>query len=258
MKTRLSLVSFVLWGIALVFAGCAEQEPEPKPKNEPAQPKAEAKKVEVGKNVYLELQGDQRRVLIQAYVCLRKGQLEQLLTRKRGKEHEAILAADIDASDIHTALLATGAEPGKPVQFVPKFQPPSGAAIKVSLEYEDKGKKIRRPASEWLRNVKTQKDLEHDWVFAGSRLFPDPEDNTKKPFYAANDGDVICVSNFDTALLDLPIDSSKDNDELSFEANTERIPEVETRVLVILEPVLAKPVLAKPVLPKPVLPKKAK
>jgi len=245
MSTRYShfslLACSLACGFALVLAGCAEQEPASNPKPEPAQRKGESKKVEVGKNVYLEVEGDKRRVLVQAYVCLRKGFLEQLLTRKRTKEHEAILAADIDAADLHKALLLTGAEPGKPVQFVPKFMPPSGAPIKISLEYEDKGKKTRRPASEWVRNRKTQKDLEHDWVFAGSRLFPDPEDNTKKPFYGANDGDVICVSNFDTALLDLPVDSSKDNDDLSYEANTERIPELETPVLIILEPVLSKP-----------------
>src|SRR4029077_11883847 len=94
------------------------------------------------------------------------------------------------------------------------------------------------PAQRWVRNVKTKKILEHDWVFAGSVLIPDPLDNTKKPFYAANDGDVICVSNFDTAMLDLPINSTKDNDELQFEAFTERIPEFGTKVRVILEPVL--------------------
>ena len=77
-------------------------------------------------------------------------------------------------------------------------------------------------------------------LFAGSRLIEDPFDKTKKPFYAANDGDVICVSNFDTAMLDLPVDSSRDNADLIFEAQTERIPAVDTPVRVILEPVLPK------------------
>src|SRR5207247_1549626 len=102
------------------------------------EPKTEIKKVELGKNVILEIEGEKRRVVINAYVCLRKGQLEQLLTRKRTKEHEAILAADIDAKDVHTALLAAGAEAGKPVQFRPKFQPPTGTTIKISVEYEEK------------------------------------------------------------------------------------------------------------------------
>jgi hypothetical protein len=237
MKNSIFLSVFILGFLTLIVIGCADEEPQPKKQ---AQPKAETKKVEVGKNVVLEIQGDQRRVLIQAYVCLRQGQLEQLLTRQRTKEHEAILAAEIDARDVHTALILAGAEQGKPVRFRPKFEPPSGTTIKVSVEYEEKDKKIRLPGSQWIRNAKTRKDLEYDWVFAGSYLIPDPDDKTKKPFYAANDGDVICVSNFDTALLDLPTNSSKDNDELIFEAHTDRIPALKTRVLVILEPVLPK------------------
>jgi hypothetical protein len=207
---------------------------KPKPASVPA------KKAELGKNVYLEIQGSQRRVRINSYVCLRQGLLEQFLTRKGTKEHEAILAADVDARLVHAALVSTGAEPGSPVKYVPKYQPARGTRIKIYLEYSDKGKPKRVPAQHWIRSFKTKKTLDSDWVFAGSVLIPDPLDKTKTPFYAANDGDVICVSNFDSAMLDLPINSSKDNDDLQFEAYTERIPPRETPVQVILEPVLKK------------------
>lgn len=223
--------------LAVVLAGCLAGDNAGK--QTPAT-QSKAKKVEVGKNVVLEIEGDRRRVLVQAAVCLRQGQLEQFLTRKRTKEHEAILAADIDARDVHTALTLARAEPGHPVRFQPKFAPPSGTAIEVSVEYKDKDKVVRVPAQQWIRSAKTKKDLQYSWVFAGSVLFPDPFDNTRKPYYAANDGDVICVANFDTAMLDLPIISSKDNDDLAFEAHTERIPALDTPVLVILEPVLDK------------------
>jgi hypothetical protein len=204
----------------------------------PAQ--GQAKKVKVGNNVYLEIEGDNRRVLVESTVCLRKGMLEQLLTRKRTKEHEAILAADVDARDIHQALLLAKASAGSPVKFRPKFELPTGDVIKITLQYEEKGKKIRVPAQQWIRNIKTKKDLDTDWVFAGSVLIPDPLDKKRQPYYGANDGDVICISNFDTALLDVPFNSPKDNDDLAFEANTDRIPPMDTPVLVILEPVPAK------------------
>lgn len=216
---------------ATVLVGCAEDG-----RKDEAKASSGSKKVDVGKNVQLEVKGEKRRVLVNAYVCLRKGQLEQFLTRKRTKEHEAILAADVDARDIHTALILAGAEPGKPVQFLPKYKPASGSPIKITLEYQLNGKKVQLPAQQWVRSMKTKKDLNSDWVFAGSQLIPDPLDKTKKPFYAANDGDVICLSNFDTAMLDLPIESTKDNDDLFFEAHTERIPPLETQVTVILEP----------------------
>jgi hypothetical protein len=198
------------------------------------------KQVKIGNNVYLEIDGKHKRVLVDAQVCLRQGMLEQLLTRKRTKEHEAILAVDTDARNIHTALVLAGAEPGSPVKYRPKFAAPTGTPIKITLEYKDKGKTVRVPAQEWIRNIKTKKNLETDWVFAGSVLIPDPFDKKKPPYYAANDGDIICISNFDTALLDVPFNSSKDNDELAFVAHTERIPPLETPVRLILEPMPAK------------------
>jgi hypothetical protein len=220
------------------LVGCAAEESAPARKDE--EKKEPPKQVAVGKNVTMEIEGGVRRVVVKAYVCLRVGQLEQFLTRKRTKEHEAVLAADVDAREIHTALLLAGAEPGNPVKFDPKYEPARGTEIRVFVEYEKDGKKVRHPAQQWVRNVKMKKDMEGTWVFGGSRLIPDPLDKTKKPFYAANDGDVICVSNFETAMLDLPVMSSRDNDDLAFQAHTERIPPLETPVNVILEPVLRK------------------
>lgn len=200
----------------------------------------EARRAELAKNVFLETQGDQRRVVVNAEVCLREGQLEQLLTRTKTKEHESILVADVDARDIHKALLATRAEAGSPVKYEPMYIPASGTRIKVTLRYEKGGKQVSLPAQQWVRNAKTGKDLDNDWVFAGSRFFQDPDDKNKPPYYLANDGDLICVSNFETALLDLPIKSPKDNADLVFEAHTNRIPEKGTKVMVVLEPILEK------------------
>jgi hypothetical protein len=198
-------------------------------------PAGGAKIAKLGRNIYLEVDGDRRRVLVNAYVCMRKGQLEQLMCRKDTKEHESILVADIDARQLHLALLAAGATPGKPVQFEPMYVPASGQRIRVLLRPDKAEQAV--PAQQWVRNIKSRKDLAHDWVFAGSRLYPHPEDPDKPPYYLANDGDVICVSNFESALLDLPIASPTDDAALAFEPHTERVPPKNTKVLVILEPI---------------------
>jgi hypothetical protein len=190
----------------------------------------------MGRNVWLETQGNHRRVRVSAYVCLREGLLEQLMCRKNTKEHEAILAADVDARDIHKALLLTGVEPGSPVRYEPTYQIPTGPEIRVLLEYDDKGRMQTIPARKWVRSIQDKKELSAPWVFAGSELYPDPFEKKRPPIYAANSGDVICVSNFEDALLDLAMKSSKDNSELAFEAWTERIPELGTKITVILEP----------------------
>jgi len=216
---------------ALFACGVSSARPDDK-----AAPKAETKTVEVGKNVSLEIRGESRRVILPASVCLREGPLEMFLCRTNTKEHEAIVHVDTDARLIHAALLAAGAKPGTTVKWEPKYQPASGSVIKVFVRYTENGKEVTRPAQDWVRVMKTKKPMTYDWVFAGSMFFDNPDDPTKK-FYAANSGDVICVSNFETAMLDLPVNSPKDNDELQFEAFSERIPPLGTKVTVILEPV---------------------
>jgi hypothetical protein len=243
-STRPSLFGlFVLTSLSAGFMlgceGAADRE-EGRPKNKAADKEKpiESKKVELSKNIFLEVLPDKkRRVLISGEICLREGQLELFLCRKHTKEHEAVVSADVDARKIHAALNAAGATEGSPVSFVPEYRPASGTTIKVSVQYKDKDKLVTVPAQSWVKNAKTNKPLDSDWVFAGSRLVDNPLDPGKK-HYLANDGDVICVSNFETALLDLPIKSPKDDAERFFIANTERIPPLETTVVVILEPIV--------------------
>jgi hypothetical protein len=243
---RASFLTSGLFFAALLPIACEQAKPDPpppeKPKDTPpAKPAGESKKTAFNKidTLFLETLPDGRkRVLIEAEVCLREGILEQLLCRLQTKEHEAVLHSNVDARDIHTVLLLTKAKPGSVVKFTPKFQAPTGSKIKVSLEYEKKpGAKVTVNARDWIRNIQTKKELDVDWVFAGSEFFFDPDDKNKPPFYQANSGDVICVANFPTAMLDVPIDSPKTNRDVSFEAWTDRIPPVGTKVTVILEPV---------------------
>ena len=241
-RSLFALLSLTLLASGLMLgcegASSEREEAKVKEKARDKEKPAEAKKVLVAQNIFLEVRGKARRVLVSAEVCLREGQLELLMCRKQSKEHESILTADVDARKIHEALLLTGATEGSPVQYAPKYRPASGTKIRVSLQYMDKDNKlVTVPARSWVKNMNTGKELDTDWVFAGSRLVDNPLDPGKKR-YLANDGDLICVSNFETALLDLPIKSPKDNADLVFVAFTERIPPLETKVVVILEPVL--------------------
>lgn len=228
-----ALVLTLLTGAGVTLALTLAPAPVYKPKK--------INRVPTGKSVSLEVEGEQarkRRVVVAAEVCLREGLLEQLLTRKGTKEHEAVLSADVDARDIHKALLAAGAVQGCPARYVPNYAPADGQVIRVSLEWRDNGKPRRARAQEWVRDIKTKAPMAHDWVFAGSQFVPDPR-QPGQPRYLANEGDVICVANFEAALLDLPIRSSKEQVDLAFEAFTANIPAVGTKVDLILEPVPA-------------------
>jgi hypothetical protein len=215
-----------------------DSPPEPEKPLPDDPPTASAKRL--SKNVFFEkLPNDQRRVYVSTFVCLREGNfgLECFLCRRGTKEHESILATQADARAIHAGLKVAGLEPGKPVEFEPKFKPPTGDRVKVSVQYKDsQGKLMVEPAQHWIRDLKTKKALEEQWVFAGSILVPgfDPKD---PPLYAAaEDGAMICVTNVPTAMLDLPIISSKHLEDRSFAPFTERIPPLGTPVFVVLEP----------------------
>lgn len=74
------------------------------------------------------------------------------------------------------------------------------------------------------------------WVFAGSGFFVDEQTGMKH--YQAEGGDLICVANFPSAMLDVDMQSSATGEEnLLFEAWTDRIPPVDTEVIVELIPV---------------------
>jgi hypothetical protein len=186
----------------------------------------------LGRNLWFDPKA--KKVVLRARVVLREGYLEHFMCSKGTKEHEAILATDAIPNKIHAALLLTGAEPGHTVRFLPKFEPPTGSAIAIELRWQQDGRNHQSDARQWVRDEKAKAPLAIDWVFAGSELYEDPA--TKKPVYAADQGDLITVANFGSAILDLPIASSADDADRVFVTNTEKIPPVGTEVFVTLGP----------------------
>lgn len=196
------------------------------------------------KTLYIETAEDgSKRVLFAAEVCLKDGvMLEVLVCKKDTKEHESILRTDIDARFIHAALEGVGAKAGKPVQFInPKtqeeeYKPASGQRMEVEVHFGRDGKVAQERAQEWLLDQKTKKPLASEWVFSGSRFVKIPDRPDLPPFYCANNGEVIAVSNFFDSMLDLPVPISQDSADLHFKAAYKRIPPPGSMVWVILTP----------------------
>ena len=184
-------------------------------------------------------------VVVDGQICMREGVLEMFACPKGTKEHEAIVAVNCKAQFLHAALLAVGAKPGKPMQYEPEYKPATGTVVDVYVLWKDeKGNNQKVKAQEWIKDIKTGKPMSHAWVFAGSRFWTDPD--TKKEYYSADGGDLICVSNFVTAMLDLPIPSSQTNAELMFGTFPDRIPPLGTKVRLVLIPQLDAKAEAKP------------
>jgi hypothetical protein len=82
------------------------------------------------------------------------------------------------------------------------------------------------------------REMKAHWVFPGSSFFTDEKTGDK--YYQAEAGDLICVANFASSVIDVDAESSATNEGLMFEAYTERIPPIGTEVQIELIPVFKK------------------
>lgn len=174
-----------------------------------------------------------KRVIVGGEIAIDKGPIEFFACPHGTKEHESIVSTRSTARLVHAALLAIGLEPGKPVSFDPDYVAASGPIVRITMRWRDETGTVRElPAQDWIRDSRTGKEMAERWVFAGSAFWQDPSDG--KEYYQADGGDLVCVSNFPTATLDLPIESSQSNDALLFEAFDGRVPNRGTPVEMIL------------------------
>ena len=169
------------------------------------------------------------RVEIESVVAQTEGAIELLLCSRGTKEHESILVTDASAQHIFEATGLIGLTPGKPVGLDPatgQTIPPTGDPVVVQIEWDEKV----IPAHEWMLRADSSTPADAiDWVFAGSR-------DIGERFGAQADGTIICVVDFDTALIAPGESHTSDDAELWLEANPQRIPPRGTPCRVIVRP----------------------
>jgi len=179
-------------------------------------------------------------VIVDGQIALREGMLEMFACTRNTKEHESIVSANTRAYIVQAGLIRLGAEPGHPARFQPRYEPPAGTEIDVLVQWlDEKGKLQTARAQDWIKDLKTGKAMTYPFVLAESIMLTDPE--TGKQHFQAEGGDFVCVSNFGTAMLDIPVKSSQSNEELEFEAFTKKIPPLGAPVRLIFRPKLTKP-----------------
>jgi hypothetical protein len=213
----------------LVLASAAsgvDPAAEPAPDRHP-----EWKRLSPQEEVWIDAQG--RRVVVGGEIAIDKGPIEYFACPQGTKEHESIVATRSTARLVHAGLLAIGLVPGKPVSFDPAYVAAKGPVVRVTMRWRDEAGTVQElPAQEWIRDNRTGKPMQEQWVFAGSAFWTDSSDG--KEYYQADGGDLVCLSNFPTAMLDLPIESSQSNEALLFDAFDGRVPPRGTAVEMIL------------------------
>jgi len=193
----------------------------------------EAKWKRLGKN-QIWINHQDKQVMVRGRICLQEGPLEMFACPGRSKAHESVIATEARASEIHACLEALGFPPGKPCQWDPKYTPAHGPLVKIMVGWQEGEKFVQVNAREMVKASGTDKPLEKDWVFGGSQIYTDNVSEEK--IYYADSGEMVCLSNFSTAMLDVQLESSDAAGGLLFEANKEKIPPPNTKVYMVFVP----------------------
>ena len=123
---------------------------------------------------------------------------------------------------IYQAMGLIGLEPGSPVRYdeiEDRWFAPTGELLQLRVRHSDNGTERTIPVERWLVDVKRGHPPELlRWVFAGSRTLKSGR------FGADVDGTVVCVVDFETALIAPGARHSADNEALWLAANTKAIP----------------------------------
>ena len=194
----------------------------------------------------VEIDSQSREIRFPAIVNLREGILEFLLVNESGKVHESLLRTKTSATDINLGFKLLSYQPSKELYRIPKepgilssdfYEEPVNvslsARIAIYVELEKEGKKQRIPVSDWIRHETTSKAMPPTyWVYGGSDFYDEK-------FIPEVTGDIAAIFITNSALINYP---GEDNlDDTVWTCMTDEIPEVQTKVSLIIAPYVEKP-----------------
>lgn len=233
MRIPTTILTFALFGTAVGVV--APQEPPAAPRHpstgQASSPAEQQERQSFAPGVRIDWK--RRNIEVDAHVVLREGPLELLACSPQTREHESIIVVSARPIHIFQAMGLVGLEPGAPVDYDHEkdtWSPPRGQPVRLSIRYQKNNDRVTVPAEKWLRLVESkQSPGPMDWIFAGSRTWPDGR------FGADLDGTVVCVVDFETALVAVRDLHSADNELLWLEANTDEIPPLGTPCTLVVE-----------------------
>ncbi len=181
---------------------------------------------------HVRINWNHRRVEVDGEICLREGLLELLVCSTNTREHESIVASPARPLRIYEALGLIGLSPGKPVRYdesAKKWLPPTGQRMRIDVRWTRDDQTRTVDIGTWTRDIETGDSIPpRAWVFAGSYR------TDRGAFAADQDGTIVCVVDFASALITLPELRSADNRLLRLEAYKKRIPPTGTPVTLLL------------------------
>ena len=224
-------VSILLAGLALVLAAMAE---DAAPLAKPVVRQVSPGIYEVGK---VRLDQTALSISFPGKLNMKRGLLEYLLVNPKGSAHESLLVTDVEANDIHVAMLLLGAKGGAITAEAPPAQLDAqyfrtapkltGDSVFITVKWKEKDVEKTVPIEDWLFNQEARKAIEHGpWIYNGSMLY-------EGRFLAQAEGNLAALVTSPTALINNPR-KGNDNDQM-WNVNEEATPGQSTPVEIIFK-----------------------
>ncbi len=168
---------------------------------------------------------------------MKRGLLEYLLVNSKGSAHESLLVTDVEANDIHVAMLLLGAKGGAIITEAPPGQLDAryfltapkltGDTVFIAVKWKEKDVEKTALIEDWLVNEAAKKAVERGpWIYNGSMVH-------EGSFLAQTEGNIAALVTNPTALINNPREGN-DNDQI-WNVNGDTTPGVGTPVEIIVK-----------------------
>ena len=163
---------------------------------------------------------------------MKRGLLEYLLVNQKGSTHESLLVTDVEANDIHVAMLLLGAKGGAITAVAPPAQLDArflrtvpnltGDTVFITVKWKEKDVEKTVAIEDWLIKGPTKENIEHGpWIYNGSMLY-------EGHFLAQIDGNLVALVTSPTALINNP--RKGNDDDQMWNVNGDSTPGIGTPV----------------------------
>ena len=177
----------------------------------------------------------EREVEVAGVVVLREGMLELFACSADTREHESIMRISARPAHVYQALGLLGLEPGSPPRWDPEAErgfPATGPRLRLRVRYQREGRLHTDGIHRWMWNIMADEPAPPtQWVFSGS--LRDDQGRMAVDF----EGTVVCVVDFQAALISLPQSYSDSNEDLWLRPHAERIPPLGSPCVLLIQAV---------------------
>lgn len=176
-----------------------------------------------------------RTIEIDGTLCLGECPLELLACQNTMRDYEALISSPCKPGLLHASLLALGLKPRVRDAKDPGKVLREGDPVDVHIRFTRDGKEVTVEPRELIVYVESKKHIAGaPFVFYGSLLFPDPDDEKKMIYLADAENWLIGLLGDTASVIDLPRDAVHQYGAIAIDKTA--VPAKGSKVTLIIRP----------------------